>query len=92
VQQLGADLVLLSLNRCFLFSDVLEAEKELAGLCSNWQQFHLLTRRKEQERDPGQEPTRQAITSESNYSNKDSTVHTVECTGIYALFLFLGVE
>lgn len=38
--------------------DVLEAEKELAGLCSNWQQYHLLTRNREQERDPDQEPTR----------------------------------
>lgn len=26
---------------------MVEAERELAGLCSNWQQFHLLTRRRD---------------------------------------------
>ena len=38
---------------------MLEAERELAGMCSNWQQFHLLTRRKEVDlEDEQRDPTR----------------------------------
>jgi hypothetical protein len=49
------------LHLCVIYSDVVEAERQLAGMCSNWQQFHLLTRPREQHRDLDQEPTRQTI-------------------------------
>ena len=35
-----------------------EKEKEMAGLCGSWQQFHLMTRGREEKRDEDQPPTR----------------------------------
>jgi hypothetical protein len=49
---------------------VVEAEKELAAMCSNWQQFHLLTRRKDLdiEEEEEREPTRHVVYhSENNF-------------------------
>ena len=35
-----------------------EEEKEMAGLCGSWKQFHLMTRGREEKRDEDQPPTR----------------------------------
>jgi len=38
--------------------EMIEEEKRMANLCSTWQQFHLMTRGRAEERDPDQVPTR----------------------------------
>jgi len=37
---------------------VMDEEKNMASLCGNWKQFHLMTRGRAEERDPDQVPTR----------------------------------
>jgi len=38
--------------------EMIEDEKKMANLCGTWQQFHLMTRGRAEERDPEQVPTR----------------------------------